>query len=195
MLKNKRKLPVVLTGDEREALLAQPNSRYPTGERNYIMLRVMLDTGLRLSETTCLRWDNIHFLSGKLKVQEGKGAKNRILWLSKKIISLLKKWKDRQGIEIGSVEHVFTTLSGVSLNGRYVRAMIKRYSKKAKITKSVSPNTLRHTFAIELYKVTKNIRIVQKALGHSDLSTTMVYSDIVDGELEEAMKSLRSGVA
>ena len=69
--------------------------------------------------------------------------------------------------------------------------MVKRYSKKADINKNVSPHTLRHTFATDLYQETKNIRLVQKALGHSDLFTTMIYTHIVDEELERALKGLR----
>ena len=70
--------------------------------------------------------------------------------------------------------------------------MVKRYAKKAGINKDISPHTLRHTFATDLLRETKNIRLVQKALGHSDISTTMVYTHIVDEELEGALKNLRS---
>ena len=69
--------------------------------------------------------------------------------------------------------------------------MVKRYGERAGIRKDVHPHTLRHAFATDLYRQTKNIRLVQKALGHSNLSTTQIYTHIVDDELEAAMKQLR----
>jgi len=69
--------------------------------------------------------------------------------------------------------------------------MVKRYAIKAGIDKDVSPHTLRHSFATDLYRETSKIRLVQKALGHSDLSTTMIYTHIVDDELEDVLKSFR----
>ena len=81
---------------------------------------------------------------------------------------------------------------GNKMNPRYIQDMVKRYSQKSGINKDISPHTLRHTFATDLLRETKNIRLVQKALGHSDISTTMVYTHIVDEELEGALKNLRS---
>jgi len=187
-----KKLPVVLNNDEQLALLDQPNPRYPTGQRNHLILKIMLDTGLRASEATSLKWNHIDLMSGKLMVREGKGAKDRTLWLSEDDLELLQKWKERQVNEIDKkCSYIFTTLEGDPIQNRYLRKMVKRYSKKADIDKNVSPHTLRHTFATDLYRETKNIRLVQKALGHSDLSTTMIYTHIVDEELEGALKGLR----
>ena len=70
-----KKLPVVLTEDEQERLLEQPNPRYPTGERNGTMLNLMLNTGLRLAEVTALKWRDLNLTTGKLMVRQGKGAK------------------------------------------------------------------------------------------------------------------------
>jgi site-specific recombinase XerD len=69
--------------------------------------------------------------------------------------------------------------------------MVKRYGQKARIAKDIHPYMLRHTFATDLYHATKNIRLVQKALGHASLSTAMIYTHIVDEELEDALKKLR----
>lgn len=69
--------------------------------------------------------------------------------------------------------------------------MVKRYAAKVGIDKDVHPHTLRHTFGTDLYNQTKDIRLVQKMLGHADLSTTMIYTHIIDDDAEEAMKSLR----
>ena len=88
-------------------------------------------------------------------------------------------------------EHVFTTLKGKALGHRYVQRMVKRYAAKAGIDKNISPHTLRHSFATDLYRETSKIRLVQKVLGHSDLSTTMIYTHIFDEEVESALKSFR----
>jgi len=72
---NSNKLPDVLTEAEQESLLSQPDPRYPTGQRNYTLLRIMLDTGLRSSEAVSLKWEHVNLMSGKLMVNEGKGVK------------------------------------------------------------------------------------------------------------------------
>ena len=71
--------------------------------------------------------------------------------------------------------------------------MVKRLATKAGISKDVHPHTLRHTFATDLYRQTKNLRLTQKALGHSQISSTMIYTHIVDDEMEEALKTFRAG--
>jgi len=90
---------------------------------------------------------------------------------------------------------VFTTLEGKPISPRYVQQMVKRYAIRAGISKNIHSHTLRHSFATDLYRETSKIRLVQKVLGHSDLSTTMIYTHIHDPE--EAMKPLRqtAGVA
>jgi len=86
---------------------------------------------------------------------------------------------------------VFTTLKGGPMNDRYVRDFVKRYGKKSGIKKDVHPHTLRHTFATDLLRSTGNVRLVQKALGHASLATTMIYTHIVDEQLEFALKNFR----
>lgn len=86
----------------------------------------------------------------------------------------------------GSHEHVFTTLAGRPISSRYVQQMVERYAARAGIKKNVHPDTLRHSFATDLYGQTTNIRLTQRALGHSNLSTAQIYTHIVDEELERA---------
>lgn len=187
-----KRLPDVLTPDEEVALLAQPNPRYPTGQRNRLLLQLMLDTGLRLSEATALEWRDLDLTTGKLKVRQGKGAKDRLLWVGDEDLEALRKWRDRQTHDVaGKPSHVFTTLDGVAVSPRYVQAMVKRYATKAGIARSVHPHLLRHSFATDLLREAKNIRIVQRALGHARLATTEIYTHIVDEELEGALKSFR----
>ncbi len=190
-----KRLPTVLTEDEQARLLEQPNPRYPTGERNQTMLNLMLNTGLRLAEMTALKWRDLDLTTGKLMVRQGKGAKDRTLWIAETDIDRLRSWRERQAKVCGKCEHVFTTLDGKPLGHRYVQRMVARYARKAGIDKDVSPHTLRHTFATDLYRETSKIRLVQKVLGHSDLSTTMIYTHVFDPEVESALKSFRQATA
>jgi len=187
-----QKIPEVLTETEQEALLAQPNPRYLTGHRNRMLLRLMLDTGLRLSEAINLRWRDIDLNSGKVMVRQGKGAKDRTLWTSEDNLAALIAWRERQLADCaGAPAIVFTTKAGGALGPRYVQRMVKRYAEKAGIEKNVHPHTLRHSFATDFYRDTTSLRHVQKALGHVSVATTQIYTHIVDEELEEALKSFR----
>ena len=188
-----KRLPVTLTDDEQLALLSQPNRRYPTGERNHLLMKLMLDTGLRLAEATALEWVHIDLLTARLLVQQGKGAKDRVLWLGDELVEVLASWRRRQTVTLRMLAvHVFTTLKGRGLQHRYVQEMVRRSAARAGIPKRVTPHVLRHTFATDLYRQTGKIRLVQKALGHADLSTTMIYTHVYDEEVATAMRELRS---
>jgi len=187
-----RKIPEILTEEEQAKLINQFNERYPSSHRNKIMIQLILDTGLRLAEACTLRWKDIDLTSGKVMVRQGKGAKDRTLWIGENRLMELKDWKERQIEWLGeNPTHLFTTRNGDPVSHRYVQKMVDNYSEKAGIDKNIHPHTLRHTFATDLYRETGKIRLVQKALGHADLSTTMIYTHIVDEELEGAMKSFR----
>ena len=167
-----RKIPDILTEQEQERLLGQFNLRYITPARNKTMIILLLNSGLRLSEMINLKWKDINLMTGQLKVVEGKGAKDRILWIDDYTIKELQEWKERQFTEWGKTDIVFSTRTLNKLDGKAVRKMIKTYTDKAGIDKDITTHSLRHTFASDLLRDTKNIRIVQKALGHSDISTT-----------------------
>jgi integrase/recombinase XerD len=183
----KKRIPETLNEFEIKALLSQPNKRARTGLRDLAMMHLMLNAGLRASEVLSITARDIDWTSGKLRIRRGKGDKDRIVWLNEDDLDTLRSWREKKP----KSELLFTTLDGERINDRYLRAMIKRRARKAGITKDVHPHTLRHTFATDLYRNTRNIRLVQKALGHSDLSTTMIYTHIHDEELESAMKSFR----
>jgi integrase/recombinase XerD len=192
----KRQIPVILTEEEQEKLLEQFNERYVTSQRNKVMFELMLNTGLRVSEAVSLRWEDVNLTSGKLMIREGKGAKDRSLWVDQNQREELGEWKGRQVEKVGELPRwVFSTLregnAGEKLAIQQVWKTLRTYAEKAGIEKDISPHTLRHTFATDLYRETGKIRLVQKALGHADLSTTMIYTHIVDEELEGAMKSFR----
>ncbi len=96
-------LPTVLTEEEQERLLEQPNPRYPTGERNGTMLRLMLNTGLRVAEVTALKWQDLNLTTGKLIVRQGKGSKGggSYLWVAEADIDRLRSWRERQAAQCG----------------------------------------------------------------------------------------------
>ena len=190
-MKNQKKIPDVLDEDEQKRLLDQFNLRYITPHRNRTIIMLLLNTGLRLAEMTNLKWSDINLTSGQVKVVEGKGLKDRIVYIDNNMLEELRSWRERQLEVWGSTPYVFTTRTLKLLDGKYVWNMIKTYKDKAGIDKKITTHSLRHTFATDLLRDSKNIRIVQKALGHSDISTTQVYTHIVDDELEDAMKKLR----
>lgn len=184
------KIPETLTEAEWQALLCAPNPKCPTGLRNLCMLRLMLNAGLRSSEVLNLKVKDLDWMSGKLMVRQGKGKKDRTLWLNEEDLEILRKWRERKP----EAELLFTTLSGGAINSRYLRALVERLGKKAGIEKHVHPHTLRHTFATDLYKSTKDLRLVQKALGHANIQTTTIYTHIIDDDLENALRNLRISV-
>ncbi len=186
------KLPKVLSEEERQALLGQLNTRYPTPHRNLCMLRLMLEAGLRAGEVVALRPEHLDMQTCRLIVREGKGAKDRVLWISDELRDLIGGWLQRRP----ESEWLFPARNGGQVQTRYLRALVKRLARKAAVAEAekVSPHTLRHTFATDLLRATKNIRLVQKALGHASLASTMIYTHIVDEELEEALRWFRAGV-
>jgi integrase/recombinase XerD len=98
----------------------------------------------------------------------------------------MRAWRERSLQSL----YCFPTLKGIRIYGQALRQMMKRRGAKAGIVKDVHPHMLRHTYATELYRETKDIRLVQKALGHASLTTTMIYTHIVDDDMETAMRAL-----
>jgi len=181
-----RRLPEVLTRAEARALLATPNRSYPTGQRDRCLLKLMLNAGLRASEVLNLTWRDVDLQTGKLLLRRAKGDKDRQVWVNDDTLALLRAWRERTPPS----PYCFPTLNGTRIYSAALREMVKRRGRKAGISKDVHPHMLRHTYATELYRATKDIRLVQKALGHAQLSTTMIYTHIVDDDLETAMRAL-----
>ena len=136
-----------------------------------------------------LKIDDIDWSTCRLIVRQGKGNRDRVLWLADRDIKILKAWLLVRGTDSS---YLFSTLKGGRMNDRYVRDFVKRYALKMNLKKDVHPHTLRHSFATDLLRSTGNIRLVQKALGHVSIATTMIYTHIVDEQLESALKSFRN---
>lgn len=188
---SKRKIPEILTEEEQQQLINIFNTRYFNSYRNKVMIQLFLNTGLRVSEVIDLKWQHINLATGQLKVVQGKGSKDRIVWMGEDILDILREYRTKQADKLGVCEYVFTTKNLKQLDSKGIRVMLNTYTERAGISKHISPHTLRHTYATDLLRATKNIRLVQKALGHSDLSTTMIYTHIVDDEYEDALKNFR----
>jgi integrase/recombinase XerD len=187
-MKRAFKIPAVLEDQERAALLRKPNKRLESGIRNLSIITLMTDAGLRVSEVLNLRPADVNWISGRIHVHQGKGSQDRIVHINEDALELLRSFRERRSTR-GA--YLFASRNGRRLDDRYIRRMVKRYAKRAGIRKDVHPHTLRHSFATDLYRQTKNIRLVQKALGHADLSSTQIYTHILDAELETAMKTFR----
>jgi site-specific recombinase XerD len=185
--KRKSKLPTILEPEEAQNLLKQPNKRYPTGLRNKAMMSLMLHCGLRVSEIVNLRPSNINLTKGKLRVESGKGNKDRDLAIPDYLTDLLDSWRKKRP----QSSFFFSTLKGKKLSVRYLQQMIKRYALKAGITKKISPHTLRHTYATQYYKQTKDIETLRRILGHSDISTTTIYITLANIDVENGMKAFK----
>lgn len=179
----RNKLPVILEVEEAKKLLDTPSKRYPTGVRNKAMLSVMLNMGLRVSEISNLRCTDILINKKKLRVVNGKNGKDRDLIIPGYTLELLKNWI---GIKPES-KCFFCTLEGSKINTRYIQDMVCRYRNRSELEKNVTPHTLRHTFATQFYRQTKDIETLRKILGHSDISTTQIYVTLANIDVENAM--------
>ena len=182
-----KKLPVILEPEEAQNLLKQPNKRYPTGLRNKAMLSLMLHCGLRVSEVVNLWPGNINLTKGKLRVESGKGNKDRDLAISEYLTDLFDSWRKKRP----ESNFFFSTLKGKKLSIRYLQQMVKKYAGKAGLSKRISPHTLRHTYATQYYKQTKDIETLRRILGHSDISTTTIYITLANIDVENGMKSFK----
>ena len=184
-----RRLPKVLTPDEQRALLAKFDRRYPSALRNLVAVRLMLECGLRCGEVVAVKPEHIDLDTCRLLVREGKGGKDRVVWFSDDLRDLIERWLQRRT----TAEWVLCTRHGGQVNTRYMREMVKRKALAAGISEAerVTPHVLRHSFATDLLRETKNIRLTQKALGHANLATTMIYTHVADEELERALRRQR----
>jgi integrase/recombinase XerD len=157
-----RSLPKTLSEDEVDSLLNAPNTDEPLGHRDRAMLELLYATGLRVSELINLKQSQINFNQGVLRIV-GKGDRERLIPLGDESQRWLKDFMTRQAFW-----HI-----------------IKRYSDKAGVRKKLSPHSLRHAFATHLLNRGADLRVVQLLLGHSDLSTTQIYTHVARERLKD----------
>ena len=177
-------LPKFLTEDEINRLFAAPDISTDEGIRDRAVLEIMYATGLRVSEMVGLRHTDVDLLAG-LIVCHGKGNKERRVPLGKSAIHWLQQYTSvKAGYGKQTVPNVFVH-RGRPFTRHLAWSMIKRHAEKAGI-KNVSPHTLRHSFATHLLQHGADSRSVQALLGHSDISTTQIYTHITDLHLRSA---------
>lgn len=182
------KLPNTLSEKEVFELLSAPSSKTPLGNRDRIILELLYATGVRISELIHVKQDDIDFSTGYLKVL-GKGNKERIVPLPastlKKISGYIKYVKSSISKNNNDNNALFINRSGNSLSRQGVWKLIKKYCLKVGIEKSISPHTLRHSFATHLLEGGADLRALQTLLGHSDISTTERYTHITSSHLKQ----------
>mgnify|MGYP000365618413 CR=1 FL=1 len=182
-----RRLPKTLTREEATRLLAAPNKSCPTGLRNRCILQLMYRGALRVSEVVALRPQDIDWETGLVRIVEGKGARDRNIYIDEHTLDLLRLWSERRPRS----PWFFCTLSGRPVSTVYIRAMIKRMARRAGITRRIYPHMLRHTFATERLSEGWSIREVQEYLGHADIRTTQIYTHVSPEDLRRRVAQLR----
>lgn len=182
-----RSLPKSLTETEVEALLDAPDTSDPLGMRDRTMLEVLYATGLRVSELVSLRYDQLNLRQGVVRVV-GKGNRERLIPLGEEA----QRWLERYLEEVRplilqgrQIPELFPTRRSDSMTRQAFWHIIKRYAAKAGITKPLSPHTLRHAFATHLLNHGADLRVVQMLLGHSDVSTTQIYTHVARERLKD----------
>ncbi len=185
-----KKLPEFLTLEEVDRLLDAPDVSKPEGLRDRAILEMLYASGMRISELVNLRVIQINFEGGFIRVV-GKGNKERIVPLGSSAL----KWLDlylneaRPKLTKGkNYEWVFISRKGGRLSRQAVFENLKKYAIQAGINKNVSPHKLRHSFATHLLEGGADLRVVQTLLGHSDISTTEIYTHIDRARLIEAIE-------
>ncbi|MFT3995243.1 MAG: site-specific tyrosine recombinase XerD [Dysgonomonas sp.] len=172
------KLPTVLSLEEIELLLSVIDLSIKEGQRNRAILEVLYGCGLRISELTKLRFSDLFFDEGFIKV-EGKGSKQRLVPISHTAINEIQKYLIyRSQIEVkkGYENALFLSNRGTPISRIMVFHFIKQYAMEAGIKKTISPHTFRHSFATHLLEGGANIRAIQLMLGHEKITTTEIYT-------------------
>nr|WP_178132359.1 MULTISPECIES: site-specific tyrosine recombinase XerD [Pseudomonas] len=180
-------LPKSLSEADVEALLAAPETEDPLGLRDRAMLEVLYACGLRVSELVGLTLEQLNLRQGVVRVF-GKGSKERLVPLGEEAIVWLERYlrNARDDLLGGRPSDVlFPSLRGEQMTRQTFWHRIKHHAKVAGIGKSLSPHTLRHAFATHLLNHGADLRVVQMLLGHSDLSTTQIYTHIARARLQE----------
>ncbi len=185
-----RQLPKSLTETEVESLLKAPDTGTPLGLRDRTMLEILYASGLRVSELISLQTGQVNLRQGVVRVL-GKGSKERLVPLGEESIDWVTRYQDSARKELlgkNISDALFLTKRGDAMSRQAFWYLIKRYAVLAGINKTISPHMLRHAFATHLLNHGADLRVVQMLLGHSDISTTKIYTLIA----QERLKNLHA---
>lgn len=182
-----RPLPKSLTESEVIALLNAPDVLHALGVRDRAMLELLYATGLRVSELVSLRLDQVNLRQGVVRVV-GKGSRERLVPMGEEAQTWIEKYlrEARLGI-LGTQQsdYLFPTRRSGHMTRQAFWHIIKRYAQKADVRTTLSPHTLRHAFATHLLNHGADLRVVQMLLGHSDVSTTQIYTHVARERLKD----------
>ncbi len=185
-----KRLPDVLSISEVDKLLGAPNKRGWMGIRDRASLELLYATGMRVSEITSLKTSGLNMDIGFVRCM-GKGSKERIIPLGKRAKEAIEKYMAKSRLRLTKRQndnHLFLTRLGKRMSRQSFWKMVKHYARQAGIKKKISPHMLRHSFATHLLQRGADLRIVQEMLGHSDISTTQIYTHIN----KERLKSIHN---
>lgn len=184
-------LPDVLSAAEVDMLLSSIDLSKWEGQRNRAIIEVLYSCGLRVSELVNLRLSNL-FLDQEFLQVQGKGRKERLVPLSRTAIKELNYWfmdRNVMNIKEGEEDYVFLNRRGAHLTRTMILIMIKRQAEAAGIQKTISPHTLRHSFATGLLEGGADLRAIQAMLGHESISTTEIYTHVSTRTLREEIEA------
>ncbi|MEE9936092.1 MAG: tyrosine recombinase XerD, partial [Deltaproteobacteria bacterium] len=181
------RLPDTVSREEMAAILSQPGEETPAALRDSAMLELLYATGLRVSELVGLTMNGINWQVGFLTVM-GKGSKERVVPVGRTAYDCLRRYVDRARpslMKSGTTDVLFLNRSGRAFTRQGIWKIIVRYAKKAGLQKKVHPHTFRHSFASHLLEGGADLRAVQVMLGHSDISTTQIYTHVTRDRLKD----------
>ncbi len=182
-----RGLPKTLTEQDVEKLLAAPDTNDPLGMRDRTMLETLYASGLRVSELVTLKVAQVSQDMGVVRIV-GKGAKERLVPLGEEALNWLKRYLKEarpQILQQRAADAMFVTGRGTAMTRQSFWHLLKCYSEQAGLNKPISPHTLRHAFATHLLNHGADLRVVQLLLGHSDISTTQIYTHVARERLKQ----------
>jgi len=175
-----KKIPEALSVNDVDVLLSQPNVRNNQGIRDKAILEALYATGMRVSEAVNLRLDGVNMDVGFLRCI-GKGNKERIIPLGSKAINAIKRYVEVSRpklLKAKKSDFLFVSRFGNKISRQSFWKLIKKYARDARIKKPIRPHILRHSFATHLLERGADLRSVQEMLGHSNISTTQIYTHI-----------------
>ncbi|MFA5275848.1 MAG: site-specific tyrosine recombinase XerD [Candidatus Omnitrophota bacterium] len=185
-----KKVPDALSLAEVEALIAQPNIRNSQGLRDKAILETLYATGMRVSEAVNLRFDDVNLDIGFLRCV-GKGNKERVVPIGSKAIKSIQRYLEDSRphfLKNQKSEFLFLNRFGKKISRQSLWKILKKYAKEARINKPIRPHILRHSFATHLLERGADLRSVQEMLGHSNISTTQIYTHIDKNRLKTIHK-------
>ncbi len=189
MPKRDKHLPEVLTLEEIDRMIAAIDLSQPEGHRNRAIIEMLYGSGLRVSELTTLKLSRIYLNEGYMLI-EGKGSKQRLVPVSPVAIEWFGYWlHDRALLDVKPdfIDYAFLNRYGRGLTRAMIFTIVKRLAAEAGIRKTISPHTLRHSFATHLLQNGADLRLIQQMLGHESITTTEIYTHLDIQDLREAV--------